>query len=102
MSQSKSINDLSPDEVRKAVRDNYGQVALRTGSEGGCCGTTTSGCGTSTGCCGPSVDPRSADDVSAGLGYGPDELSSVPEGANLGLGCGNPQAIAAIQPGEVV
>jgi ubiquinone/menaquinone biosynthesis C-methylase UbiE len=36
------------------------------------------------------------------LGYTQDDLSSVPEGSNLGLGCGNPQAIAAIRPGETV
>jgi SAM-dependent methyltransferase len=36
------------------------------------------------------------------MGYSATELASVPEGANLGLGCGNPQAIAAMQPGEVV
>ena len=36
------------------------------------------------------------------LGYSEDEVSSVPEGANLGLGCGNPQAIAALKPGETV
>ena len=101
MSQSKDVNNLSPDEVRKAVKENYGQVALRAGAEGGCCETTTSGCGTATGCCGP-TEPRSADDISAGIGYNADELSSVPKGANLGLGCGNPQAIAALRPGETV
>ena len=36
------------------------------------------------------------------MGYSADELAAVPEGANLGLGCGNPQAIAAMQPGDVV
>ena len=36
------------------------------------------------------------------MGYSADELAAVPEGANLGLGCGNPQAIAAMKPGEVV
>jgi arsenite methyltransferase len=102
MSQSKNVNGLSPDEVRQAVRDNYGQVALRADSEAGCCGTTVSGCGTATGCCGPAQEPRSADDISAGIGYNADELASAPEGANLGLGCGNPQAIANIRAGEVV
>ena len=102
MSQSKTVVGLSADEVREAVRQNYGQVAVRAASEAGCCGTTTSGCGTSTGCCGASSEPRSAETISSGIGYNADELASVPEGSNLGLGCGNPQAIAGIRPGEVV
>src|SRR5687767_7155740 len=97
-----TLTGLSADRVRDAVRENYGQVAQRAGTDGGCCGATTSGCGISTGCCEPSAGPRSADDISAGIGYNSNELASVPEGANLGLGCGNPQAIAAIRPGEVV
>ena len=36
------------------------------------------------------------------MGYSEAELAAVPEGANLGLGCGNPQAIAALKPGEIV
>ena len=40
--------------------------------------------------------------ISARLGYSEDELVAVPEGANLGLGCGNPQAIANLKPGETV
>ena len=107
MSQSKKVTDLSADKVREAVRENYGQVALRGASAAGCvpAGTSNGGCcGTTTGCCGPSDDTvvLSPKDVSAALGYNPNELSSVPEGSNLGLGCGNPQAIAAIRPGEVI
>jgi 2-polyprenyl-3-methyl-5-hydroxy-6-metoxy-1,4-benzoquinol methylase len=41
-------------------------------------------------------------DASVQIGYSPEELAAVPEGANLGLGCGNPQAIAALLPGETV
>lgn len=48
------------------------------------------------GCC------STANNVSAKLGYSEEELTSAPEGANLGLGCGNPQAIASLQPGEFV
>ena len=107
MSQSKKVSDLSADKIREAVRENYGQVALKgqTGAgcapvearDGGCCGTTS-------GCCGPSEDTVviSAKDISFALGYNANELSSAPEGSNLGLGCGNPQAIAEIRPGEVV
>jgi SAM-dependent methyltransferase len=71
------------DEVRAQVRTAYAKVAR--GGDGctvGCCGTQGSG--------------------SLTLGYTEDDLSSVPEGADLGLGCGNPQAIAALTPGETV
>ena len=107
MSQSNKVTDLSADKVREAVRENYGQVALRGAAAAGCAPSDSSNggcCGTTTGCCGSSDDTvvLSAKDASAALGYNPNELSSVPEGSNLGLGCGNPQAIAAISPGEVV
>lgn len=74
--------------VHEAVRDRYAGIA-KTGSP--CCSGSS--------CCGPSTDP---DLISAGLGYSEEELALVPEGANLGLGCGNPQAIADLKPGEVV
>src|SRR3984893_3614824 len=51
------------------------------------------------GCCGPAATPHEA---SCNMGYSDRELASVPEGANLGLGCGNPQTLAAMQFGEVV
>jgi arsenite methyltransferase len=76
------------DQLREAVRQRYGAVAA--GTAPGCCG--------SGGCCGPAE----ADAASARLGYSDAELQAVPEGANLGLGCGNPQAIAALRPGETV
>ncbi len=97
MSHKQNTQTLSADEVREAVRENYGQVAQRAASAGGCCGSTSS-------CCGPVADESraSAEEVSAGLGYSSEELAGVPDGSNLGLGCGNPQAIASLQPGEVV
>ena len=108
MSRSQKVTELSADKVREAVRENYGQVALRGAATAGCAPAETPNgggcCGTTTGCCGPSDDTVvvSAKDISAVLGYNSGELSSVPEGSNLGLGCGNPQAIAAIKEGEVV
>ena len=108
MSRSEKVTDLSADKVREAVRENYGQVALRGAAAAGCAPAETSNaggcCGTTTGCCGPSDDTIvvSAKDISSALGYNLTELTSVPEGSNLGLGCGNPQAIAAIKQGEVV
>ena len=71
------------DQVRTQVRTAYAKVAK--GADGcsvGCCGTKGSG--------------------SLAMGYTETELASVPEGAELGLGCGNPQAIAAMRPGETV
>jgi arsenite methyltransferase len=73
------------DTAREAVRERYGQIAA----------------GGSSCCCG-SLDRKTGDDQSLKLGYTEEDLASVPEGANLGLGCGNPQAIAALKPGEVV
>ena len=80
------------DELRSAVRENYGQVATSGGA--GC------GCSTSS-CCGTSREVTAVD-ISRGLGYSGEDVTAVPEGANMGLGCGNPQAIASLQPGETV
>lgn len=73
------------DEVRRAVRVQYGAVA-RAGGSAGCAPS----------CCAPGAN------ASAALGYSAEDLAAVPEGANMGLGCGNPQAIAALRPGETV
>jgi ubiquinone/menaquinone biosynthesis C-methylase UbiE len=73
------------DDTRNIVRDHYGEIARRGG--GGC----------APGCCGP----VSATYAST-LGYSADDQRAVPEGADLGLGCGNPTAIASIRPGETV
>jgi arsenite methyltransferase len=80
------------DEIRSAVRENYGKVAVA--GRAGC------GCSSSS-CCGAPKDVTAAD-VSRVLGYSGEDLTAVPEGANMGLGCGNPQAIASLQPGETV
>ena len=81
---------LKNDEIRQAVRQRYGRVAESDGS----------GCGCGPACC--DTPPANADTLSQALGYTADEVGTVPRGANLGLGCGNPQAIAALKPGEVV
>jgi len=80
------------DEIHRAVRENYGKVAAS--GRAGC------GCAPSS-CCG-SPNEATAAVVSLGLGYSGAEVTSVPEGANMGLGCGNPQAIASLHPGETV
>ena len=82
----------NPDEIRITVRDKYAEVANRDSK--GC------GCTPSPSCCPkPTV---SLDDLGALGGYSPEELNIAPEGANMGLGCGNPQVIASLQPGETV
>jgi arsenite methyltransferase len=83
--------------VLKAVRTRYAGFA-ETGAPGGC------GCSPSSTCCGPAAPVAAADqdETTRQLGYSVEELAAAPEGANLGLGCGNPQAIAALKPGEVV
>ncbi|MDP2788173.1 MAG: arsenite methyltransferase [Pseudomonadota bacterium] len=83
------------DTIRQQVRTAYAAVA-NTGSS--CCATAPA---TAGGCCAPS-DHSVAELLSRGIGYSAAETAAVPEGANLGLGCGNPQAIAALQPGESV
>ena len=80
---------LRNDKVRRAVQDNYAKTA--TAAQTGC-GCSSSSCGTVT----------TPEDVSMALGYTQDDVSSVPKGSNLGLGCGNPQAIASLQVGETV
>ncbi len=85
------MKKTSNDAIRNAVRDQYGKVA-----EAG-----SSGCGCSTdSCCNESVSDSKI--ISKVLGYTDTELNKVPDGANMGLGCGNPQAIASIGKGETV
>jgi SAM-dependent methyltransferase len=86
---------LENDTVKRTVRERYGRIA----EDGGSCGCAPT-------CCSPketaTTHEHDAAAISQGLGYTPDETSAVPEGSNLGLGCGNPQAIAALKPGETV
>jgi hypothetical protein len=77
-------------DIKSMVRARYAGIA--TGDNASCCAPATS-------CCGPTT---SHDDKAREMGYSQAELTAVPEGANLGLGCGNQQAIAAMQPGEIV
>ena len=87
-----TIKDLKADEIHAQVRKHYGQIGKV--DQGGCCCS-----GPASSCCGEDI---AFDDVSQVMGYSPEELSSVPEEANLGLGCGNPQAIAGLKSGENV
>jgi SAM-dependent methyltransferase len=79
---------VESENVKTAIRETYGRIATDQPSSG-CCGTT--------GCCG-----SGAQSTSEALGYSDEERQSAPDGADLGLGCGNPQAIAELQPRERV
>jgi arsenite methyltransferase len=80
---------MEKEEIRKVVREGYGKIA-KQGSP--CCGPAKS-------CCGGT---NSAQDISRKIGYSEEELRTVPVGANLGLGCGNPIALASLKEGDVV
>jgi SAM-dependent methyltransferase len=79
------------DSVRKMVREGYAKIAQETSA--GCCGTGVSCCGST---------PQEAEKLAQQLGYTVEELTALPDGANMGLSCGNPAALAALQPGETV
>lgn len=85
------MGKLKNDEIRSAVRENYAKVAV----------LGNVGCGCSPSCCGTPSEAKAAD-ISLSLGYSSEDVAAMPEGANMGLGCGNPLAIASLQPGETV
>lgn len=84
------MNVTKKDEIRQEVRKRYGDIAK----------SDSTGCGCSPSCC--TLQDPSIKDLSAKLGYTSQEIDSVPDGANMGLGCGNPQAIAMLKEGEAV
>src|SRR5512137_3065569 len=80
---------MKEEKVKKEVRKRYAKVAKTSGS---CCASNIS-------CCSA---PPSNEQISKLIGYSEEEMESVPEGANLGLGCGNPTALASLKEGEIV
>ena len=106
------MSNASDDAVRDKVRSGYAEIAksgqwsgVRPASQGlavveadACCGGGENGGG--GGCCGPTT--INADQVAAAVGYAESDLQALPEGANLGLSCGNPTALASLREGEVV
>lgn len=78
------MSEAKADETRTIVREHYAKVS-------------TGAVGCAPGCCAPMPAEQSRM-----LGYSADELAGVPDGADMGLGCGNPSAIAALRPGETV
>ncbi len=113
---------MNDEEIRQAVREAYSRIAAASGEAAGpgpsataeaagCCGPQASTEAAS--CCGPQVNTEAAgccgsstsalaDTMSRAVGYSDGELGSIPEGANLGLGCGNPTALASLKEGETV
>jgi SAM-dependent methyltransferase len=83
---------LKQDEIRQAVRKRYSDIAESGKSGCGCCSSPSS-----------DEDARiSGGSASIAIGYSEEEISSVPEGVNMGLGCGNPIVIASLKKGETV
>lgn len=110
------MSEKPSESVRDQVREGYAEIArsgqwsgVRPASQrlldkeaeaaaeagGGCCGGDSGG-----GCCGPVT--LTASDVAVAVGYAAQDLEVLPEGANMGLSCGNPTALASLKPGEVV
>ena len=96
------------EEIRQAVRERYGKVAggagisALTGAEISCCGKSGSSNtnASAASCCGsPQVTTQQ---LSTLMGYSKEDIDSAPEGANMGLGCGNPVALASLKSGETV
>src|SRR5689334_10319655 len=83
MTTTSNISDR--EAVRESVRQNYGKIAAENRS-----------------CCGPTCCAAVAGSPADKLGYSAEDTQNVPEGSNLGLGCGNPLAIASLRPGQTV
>ncbi|MCL2149367.1 MAG: arsenite methyltransferase [Dehalococcoidia bacterium] len=85
---------MKQEEIHKTVREQYGKIAKQSGS---CCGESAQQI---TNCCGANTGAVAG--ISKKLGYSDQDLNMVPESANLGLGCGNPVALASLKKGEIV
>lgn len=83
-----TAKNINMEDIKNVVRDNYARIAVKNVS---CCDSRSS-------CCGSSA----VKSISEKIGYTETEINAVPEGANLGLGCGNPTALASLKAGEVV
>lgn len=85
------MTQLVNDNIRTVVREKYSKVA--NSEQSSCCSSNQS-------CCSDSVIDEKMTSIE--LGYTNSDVNNVPEGANMGLGCGNPQAIASLKSGEAV
>ncbi|MFC1881044.1 arsenite methyltransferase [Thermodesulfobacteriota bacterium] len=103
------MDKATKEVIRQAVRDRYGKIANENTEApgkiigGSCCGGSEPATGQSSAasCCGGGSDVTS-EQMSALMGYSKQDFASVPDGANLGLGCGNPVALASLKAGETV
>ncbi len=82
---------IDKEETRDYIRNRYAGIAANN----------SAGCGCSAGCCG-SAPSLTAKDISKSIGYSDEDVTGIPAMANMGLGCGNPIAIAALKEGETV
>ncbi len=80
---------MEPMDIKKKIMAGYGRVATENRS---CCGPSSF-------CCGAAASIQAVGEL---IGYSKEEMSQVPEGANLGLGCGNPVALASLEQGQTV
>jgi len=80
---------MNEEKIKKVVKEGYAKIVKQDSS---CCAPVNSCCGST----------NLAQDISKKIGYTEEELKAVPEGANLGLGCGNPIALASLREGETV
>ena len=88
---------MKNEEVQKTVRERYGKIAKESGVS--CCGGAKTK-GKVSSCCGN--NSSAVGDISKKVGYSDADINAAPEGANLGLGCGNPIALASLKAGEIV
>lgn len=93
------MSNTDQNTTREKVRTGYAEIA-RSGQWTSSSSHESGGCCSGGGCCGPAS--VSAEDVALAVGYDQQDLASIPTGANLGLSCGNPTAIASLAKGEVV
>jgi len=102
------MQNKEKENIRQVVRERYGNIAKSAtvvsgiSSASSCCGQSETSASTdpASSCCGgPPISPQQ---ISTLMGYSKEDFSSIAEGANLGLGCGNPVALASLEPGETV
>ena len=87
-----TLTEDNNEAMHRMVREGYAKIAQDT---------SAGGCGSGVSCCG-SKKEITPDDLARQIGYSAEELAALPDGANMGLSCGNPAALAALKPGEVV
>ncbi|NQV48035.1 MAG: arsenite methyltransferase [Rhodospirillaceae bacterium] len=94
-----ATSENTSDDIRKTVRDSYATIVTKGGNSGCCAPVVSVACGGDENA---PADTMAPEEFSRRFGYSDEEMNAVPEGANMGLGCGNPSAIAALKAGETV